>query len=163
MVRKIHKNSGNFRIDKKDIEIIKVLEDDGRIPVVELAKKIKLSHETTRYRLNKLTRSGVIKKFIVRIDKRKLGYNICAVIMISIWNYTQVEWDEFFKFLMNHDNIVAVEKVTGNYDLKISFWAKNPEEFDSISHSIKTRFSKIIKDWESFIFTNEYKWKELPF
>jgi DNA-binding Lrp family transcriptional regulator len=151
------------RIDRKDIEIIKILENEGRIPVLELAKRVKLSHETVRYRLNKLIRTGVIEKFIVRIDKRKLGYNIYAVIMIATWNYTKEEWDRFFEYLMGHDNIVSVEKITGNYDLKIAFWSRDPEEFDSISHSIKTRFSKIIKDWQSFIFTKQYKRKELPF
>jgi Lrp/AsnC family transcriptional regulator for asnA, asnC and gidA len=156
-------NSGNFRIDKKDIEIIKILEEDGRIPVLELAKRVKLSHETVRYRMNKLIKSGVIRKFMVRIDKRKLGYNICAVILIATWNYSEGEWEDFLKYLMEQENIVAVEKVTGKYDVKIAFWAKTPEELDSVSHSIKSRFSKMIKDWETFIFTTEYKWKELPF
>jgi DNA-binding Lrp family transcriptional regulator len=156
-------NSGNFRIDRKDIEIIKILEEDGRIPVLELAKRVKLSHETVRYRLNKLTKSGVIEKFIVRINKKKLGYSIYAVIMIATWNYTEREWEEFLDYLMEHDNIVSVEKITGNYDLKIAFWAKTPEEMDSVSHAIKARFSKMIKDWQSFIFTRQYKWKELPF
>ena len=163
MVKKMTKNSEKIKIDKKDIEIIKILEEDGRIPILELAKKVKLSHETVRYRLNKLIKSGVIEKFIVRINKKKLGYNIYAVIMIATWNYTKEDWDKFFKYLIEHKNIVSVEKITGNYDLKIAFWAKDPEEFDFISHSIKTKFSKIIKDWQSFIFTKQYKWKELPF
>lgn len=163
MKRKIAKNSEIIKIDKKNIEIIKILEEDGRIPIIELAKRVKLSHETVRYRLNKLIKSGVIEKFIVRINKKKLGYNIYAVIMIAVWNYAEKEWNEFFKYLMEHKNIVSVEKITGSYDLKISFWAADTEEFDFISHSIKTKFSKIIKDWNSFIFTKQYKWKELPF
>jgi len=157
------KNSEIIQIDKKDIEIIKILEEDGRIPILELAKRVKLSHETVRYRLNKLIKSGVIEKFIVRINKKKLGYSIYAVIMISTWNYTKEDWNEFLTYLMEHKNIVSVEKITGNYDLKIAFWAKNPEECDTISHSIKTKFSRIIKNWHSFIFTKQYKWKELPF
>jgi Lrp/AsnC family transcriptional regulator for asnA, asnC and gidA len=163
MAAKIEKNPAKVQIDKKDIEIIKILEEDGRIPILELGRKVKLSHETVRYRLNKMIRNGVIEKFIVRINKKKLGYEIYAVIMIGTWNYNQNEWEEFFKYLMEHKSIVSVEKITGNYDIKIAFWAKDPEEFDFISHSIKTKFSKIIKDWQSFIFTKQYKWKELPF
>ncbi|MFC1697194.1 Lrp/AsnC family transcriptional regulator [Nanoarchaeota archaeon] len=158
------KKPGNLRnIDKKDVEIIKILEEDGRIPIIELAKKVKLSHETVRYRINKMKKSGVIEKFIVRINKEKLGYSIYAVIMISTWNYSKEEWESFLKYLLDHKNIVAVEKITGNYDLKIAFWAQDPEHLDTVSHSIKSKFSKIIKDWESFIFTKQYKWKELPF
>lgn len=74
----------DYKIDKKDIEIIKMLEEDGRIPILQLAKKVKLSHETVRYRINKLRKTGVIEKFIVRIKKKKLGYHIYAVIMIGL-------------------------------------------------------------------------------
>jgi len=151
------------QIDKKDIEIIKILEEDGRISLLSLGKKVKLSHETVRYRLNKLIRLGVIEKFIVRINKNKLGYNLYAVIMISTWNYTKEEWDEFLSFLMKNESIVSVEKITGSFDLKIAFWAKDTQDLDLISHTIKSKFSKIIKDWQSFIFTKQYKWKELPF
>lgn len=163
MVRKKDKNSENFKIDKKDIEIIKILEEKGRIPISNLAKKVKLSHETVRYRINKMKKAGVIEKFIVRINKKKLGYNLYTVIMISLWNYTKKDWEEFFNYLIKHKNIVSVEKITGDFDLKIAFWTKDSEELDSIAHSIKTKFPKIIKDWQTFIFTKQHKWKELPF
>jgi len=162
-MRKLQKNLEKPKINAKDIEIIKILEEEGRIPITELAERVKLSHETVRYKLNKLTKSGIIEKFIVRINKKKLGYNIYAVIMLSTWNYTKEEWEEFLNYLIKHKNVTSVEKITGDYDLKIGLWAKNTEEFDFISHAIKTKFSKIIKDWQTFIFTKQYKWKELPF
>ena len=149
-------------LDSKDVEIIKILEEEGRIPILNLARRVKLSHETVRYRINKLIKNGVIEKFTVSVNKNKLGYNIYAVIMISTWNYTQKEWEEFLKYLMDHPNIIAIEKITGNYDLKIAFYTRNSDEFESVSHIIKTKYSKIIKDWQSFIFTRLYKWKELP-
>ena len=149
-------------IDKKDIEIIRLLEEDSRMSILEIGRKVKLSHETVRYRINKLVKNGIIEKFTVSINKNKLGYTIYAVIMLSTWNYTQKEWEEFLKYLMEYPNIIAIEKITGTYDLKIAFWTKNSDEFENISHTIKTRYSKIIKDWQSFIFTRLYKWKELP-
>ncbi len=157
------KNQADFKISSKDIEIIRILENDGRMPLLKLAKKIGLSHETVRYKINRLLKAGVIQKFTVRVNKRALGYQIYGVVLIAISNYTKENWDEFFNFLMQHPNIVNVEKVTGNYDLKFAFWAKDTEDFDRISHAIKTRFSGIIKDWNSFIFTNRFKTKELPF
>jgi len=160
---KIPKKLENMQIDKKDIEIIKILEEDSRMSILELGRKVKLSHETVRYRINKLVKKGIIEKFTVSVNKNKLGFNIYAVIMISTWNYTQKEWGDFLKYLKDYPNIIAIEKITGNYDLKIAFWVKDSDEFESVSHSIKTRYSKIIKDWQSFIFTRLYKWKELPF
>jgi len=64
---------------------------------------------------------------------------------------------------MERPHIVSVKKLTGKYDLKIAFWARDPEELDAFPHEIKSDFSRIIKEWETFIFTKVYKWKELPF
>jgi len=163
MTQKIGENPAKVQIDQKDIAILKILENEGRIPILELAKRVKLSHETVRYRINKLVRQGVIQKFGIKIDKRKLGYNFLAVVMLATWNYTKAEWNEFVDFLMTHDTIVSVAKITGDYDFKFAFWARNPDEFEKTTQEIKTRFSKIIKDWQTFIFTKQYKYKELPF
>ncbi|MFH1365365.1 MAG: Lrp/AsnC family transcriptional regulator [archaeon] len=155
--------SGNCKIDKKDIEIIRILEKNSRISILNLAKKINLSHETVRYRINKLKKMGVIENFTISVNKRKLGYEIYAVIMISTWNYTEEKWKKFLDYLIENKNIIAIEKITGNYDLKIAFWAKDSEEFDKITQEIKTKFSGIIKEWQTFIFTKLIKWEELPF
>ncbi len=162
-MKKSFKFSEKVQIDNKDIEIIKILEKDGRIPILELAKKVKLSHETVRYRLNKLIKKGVIEKFMVTIDHRKLGYNITAIIMMSLWNYGKEDWQGFLDYLMKNNNVIAVTKVTGDYDLKIAIMAKDTEHFDILAQEIKVKYSNMIKDWQTFIFTKEYKWREIPF
>ena len=162
MWKKINEISGIYKLDKKDREIIKILEEEGRIPIIELAKRVALSHETVRYRINKLKKKGIIEKFIVRINKKKLGYNIFAVIMISFTG-TQQEWEDFLNDMIENEKITAVEKISGKYDLKIAFWSHSSEEMDYTCHKIKTEFAKNIKNWETFIFTRTYKWKELPF
>jgi len=72
---KIPKKLENMQIDKKDIEIIKILEEDSRMSILELGRKVKLSHETVRYRINKLVKKGIIEKFTVSVNKNKLGFN----------------------------------------------------------------------------------------
>jgi DNA-binding Lrp family transcriptional regulator len=162
-MEKIERNFEIFKLNGRDEEILKILEKNGRVSILSLAKRLGVSHETIRYRLRKLLKAGVIERFTISVDHRKLGYKILAVIMISTWNYGREDWNEFLKHLMENENVVSIAKVTGDYDLKIAIMARDPEEFDSISHAIKTRFSRIIKEWHTFIFTKQLKRREFPF
>lgn len=154
-------NSEKYRLDERDRKILKILDGEGRIPITELADRLDLSHETVRYRLKKLKDKGVIEKYIVRVNQKKLGYEILAVIMLS-YRGSDEEWQELFDYLMERKEVISVAKVTGEYDLKIAVMSQSTEEFDEVSHEIKTSFSNIIREWETFIFVEEYKWKELP-
>lgn len=150
-------------IDPKDIDILRILQEEGRIPILELGKRVKLSHETVRYRLRKLEQKKIIKKYTVLLDQELLGYPLYSLVLVSLGYYTAAEWDQFREYLVHHPQVTAVEKITGTYDLLFVFQSQNTEQFDVISHTIKTQFSKIIKDWQTLIITKEFKWKELPF
>lgn len=153
--------SGKYELDERDKKILKTLDGEARIPITELAERLDLSHEAVRYRVRKLEDRGVIEKYIAKIDYKKLGYDILAVIMLS-YRGSEKKWNELFNYLMEKKEVITVAKVTGEYDLKIAVMSKSTEDFDKVSHKIKTKFSNIIKKWETFIFVEECKWKELP-
>lgn len=154
-------DSGEVQIDDTDKQILKTLDGEGRIPLTELAEKVGLSHETVRYRVQKLEEENVIENYSARIDHKKLGYEILASIMIG-FRGSEERWQELFDYLDQKREVVSVAKITGDYDLKLGVMAKSTEEFDVISREIKTDFSGEISEWETFIFINELKWKETP-
>ena len=49
--------------DEKDLKIIKVLKDDSRKPIRDIAKLTKLRPSTVHSRLQKLKKDGIIEKF----------------------------------------------------------------------------------------------------
>ena len=64
--------SGKFKLDNIDIQILKILQTDGRISMSELSKFVYLNSKNVQARVNDLIRAGIITGFSALIDREKL-------------------------------------------------------------------------------------------
>lgn len=64
--------SGKFKLDNTDIQILKILMTDGRISISELSKFVYLNSKNVKARVNDLIRAGIITGFSAVIDREKL-------------------------------------------------------------------------------------------
>jgi Lrp/AsnC family leucine-responsive transcriptional regulator len=71
------------RIDEKDLQIIGILSDNARTSLREIEKKVDLSPSSIRLRMERLVELGVIKRYTLQIDYRKLGLDIQVLILIT--------------------------------------------------------------------------------
>jgi Lrp/AsnC family leucine-responsive transcriptional regulator len=71
------------RIDEKDLQIIGILSDNARTSLREIEKKVDLSPSSIRLRMERLVEIGVIKRYTLQIDYRKLGLDIQVLILIT--------------------------------------------------------------------------------
>jgi len=119
-------------IDDMDLQIIKLLETNGRMPNTESAKKLKTSETTVRKRIKRLIDTGLIKIVAIR-NRAKLGYDLSGNIRITadtkktkniafhlseldqIWYVAQLAgYDEFdveFSVRSQHDLLVLLDKI----------------------------------------------------
>ncbi len=66
-----------------DIDLIKELKANARVSFTELARKYGVSEAAIRKRINKLIEKGIIKRFTIEIDMKKIGYDVEALIGID--------------------------------------------------------------------------------
>ena len=74
-----------IKLDQIDISILKVLNKDGRKPLIDIAKQLKVSSDTIRYRINNLKKSGIITGFGIKINYKKLN-NQYHLIFLKLQN-----------------------------------------------------------------------------
>jgi len=151
-----------LKIDKTDRSIINLLLKDSRMSSLEIGRKTGLSHDAVRYRIEKLVKEGVIKNFSVEIDPAKLGLNIWADVIISVWNLNPKRYAEFIAYLKSHPNIAAVWNLSGRYEWFIEVFAPDLDKFNEITTELKLKFSDIIKDFESAFVLKEVKSYSYP-
>ena len=117
------------KIDELDIQIIKELQEDARASNREIAEKLKVAEGTVYNRLAKLKDAGVIKGFIADIDYEKLGYDLTALIGLTVagGKLAQIE-----KKIAGEPNVSAVYDVTGNFDALVVAKFKNREGLNGL-------------------------------
>jgi len=71
------------KFDEKDLMILDVLKAHGDYTVRQIAKKTLLAPTTIHSRLRKLKSAGVIRRYTIDVDEKKLGKKLGAYILIS--------------------------------------------------------------------------------
>lgn len=71
-----------LKIDDVDQEILKILEDDGRVTYRQLGQKLGIEESTARKRVVRLKDKGVIERFTIDVNDATLGRTITAFITI---------------------------------------------------------------------------------
>ncbi|MEM1517523.1 MAG: Lrp/AsnC family transcriptional regulator [Nitrososphaerota archaeon] len=114
-------------------DLIKLLREDARRSYTELAGVFGVSEAAVRKRIRKLEEEGVIKKYTVVVDLRKLGYNVHVLIGID----ASPE-----KFLYIVDELKKIEEVinlytsTGDHMMLAECWFKDSQELSEFVKKI---------------------------
>jgi Lrp/AsnC family transcriptional regulator for asnA, asnC and gidA len=103
-----------INLDPLDNEIIRLLTEFGRMPIGEMAKKLKVTSPTIRNRIKDLEKSGVFKVSGL-IDPNKHQEMITALVAMSI--KSDGKMDQILKKIGQLVNVVWVGVVTGRYDI----------------------------------------------
>jgi len=72
-------------LDKNDLTILPTLARDSRTPYSSIGLQIGLTPKSVKARVKRMVRSGVIEKFVVRVNSAAFGYRT-AIILIRTGN-----------------------------------------------------------------------------
>lgn len=119
---------GAKKLDKIDRRIVSLLQKDGRMPIVALAKELGTSETTARTRLKRLIEEEIIKVVAVG-NPLKLGFEIIGNIKLDI---NLKHKDAIIEALQRIDALNYVALTTGGNDIDIEFIAGSLGEFKTL-------------------------------
>jgi DNA-binding Lrp family transcriptional regulator len=125
-------SSSSVRVDEIDEKIISMLKEDGRKPLVDVAKVVNLSEAAIRRRVANLQRSGVITRFTLETN---LGNQAKAICLVSVSpNFPTSDLSARFRHLKGIDSIF---EITGEYDIAVIISGSNIAEINKIIDDIR--------------------------
>lgn len=98
------------KLDPKDLRIIEMLTKNARTSLREMAVVVDLSPSSIRNRMERLVDTGVIKKYTLDIDHRKLGYEVQVIVLITS---KPAESNRLFAALKGYIQIYDVLRTSG--------------------------------------------------
>jgi Lrp/AsnC family leucine-responsive transcriptional regulator len=103
-------------IDRIDRKILTVLQIDGKISNVELAKKVGLSPSPCLERVKRLEQQGYITGYTATVDPTKLGAAMLVFVEITLSKTSVDIFAEFSAAVQGLDDIQECHLVSGNFD-----------------------------------------------
>jgi len=121
-------------MDDKDESILDVLKENSKLSTQQISKRISIPITTVHNRMKKLKEEGVIKKYTVVLDPKKIGKQISAYVLINV-DYTLLKQikktqHELTKKLRLHPSVEEASRVTGGTDIILKTRVKNVDELD---------------------------------
>ncbi len=125
------------KLDRLDIQIIQILQTEGRIPITQIGARINVPHTTVRDRIQRLEDEGVIEGYTAVINPAKLGYLISCLVHITVEQKLQLE--ETIAVLRGIDEVTEFLVLTGDTDIAVRLYARDVDHLREIIYNkIKT-------------------------
>ena len=112
-------------VDETNLKILRMLQEDGRMPFTEIAEKLKLSESTVRKRVQALQNKEVIKKFTVEIDPSRIGIRTVAIIGVDVDSTALLEAAQK---LCEIKEVRSVATSTGDHMIMTEIWTRDGRE-----------------------------------
>jgi DNA-binding Lrp family transcriptional regulator len=154
----LRKNLGKVKIDVLDLEILKLLVVDSRMPTVEIAKKLNSNVTTINSRITRMVKLKVILGFSVELDLDKLGYQTWKV-DFYLSEYTKL--DQIVKYLEKNPLLYCVDYTIGYADLEVEINVRDISQLHDIIEDLHSKFPKLIRNYSFFRGIKFYKWYSL--
>lgn len=134
-----------YKLDLKDKKILTELDKDARQSNSKIGKKVRLSKEVVKYRIDKMVEAGIIPKFYTLINYFKLGiYKFKLYLRFT--NASKEKIEEIGQYFMNHKKTEWDVTSTGRWDMVVGFLVHNVNEFDDEVQIVMNKFSKYIQE-----------------
>ena len=75
--------SEQWDLDEIDRRIVRELQQNARLSMAELGRRVNLSPPAVSDRVERLERAGVITGYHARVDPRALGYPVAAIVRVA--------------------------------------------------------------------------------
>ena len=121
-------------LDEKDYRILMLLKENSRLTTKEMSKQLDIPQTTIHNRIKRLKQTGIIKRFTVELDRKKVGKGLVAYILCTV-SYRTIRGNKInqYKVAQLIERLPEVEEVsivTGDIDLIVKVALKDVDELN---------------------------------
>ena len=127
-------------LDAIDRRILDELQANGRLPIVELAKRIFLTKTPCAERVRRLEKEGVITGYHARLDPAKVGLNHVTVVQVSLTQTSDNSLERFNQAVTAVPEIQTCLMVAGSFDYMLTVRTRDMAHFRDL---LGERISKL--------------------
>ena len=106
-------------LDKKDLEILKLLQENARVTIKEISGKIHLSTTPVHERIKRMEESGVIKQYVTLVNHDKVKKGLMVICYVSLKQHSKNAGVKFIKTIHELNEVVECFSISGEFDFML--------------------------------------------
>ena len=113
----------NLPLDRTDLQILKILQEDGRITVKELARRVHLSPTPVFDRMRRLEAAGIIERYTTVLNADKLGQGFIVFCSVKLRRMGKDIAHDFIDRIQDIPEVAECYNISGEFDFLLKVYA----------------------------------------
>lgn len=150
------------KVDKKDRQILRELQRDGRLTNAELAERVNLSPSPCLRRVRNLEKAGVIDRYVAIVDREAAGYPVTAFVQVTLARHDREVVDTFERRVRDTPEILSCHLLTGSSDYLLQIVVPGLDAYEDFMRKTLHTTPGIATINTSFVYGTIKETVELP-
>lgn len=145
-----------MRLDERDIQILSILQREGRIAKTELARRVNLSPTPCWERLKRLEKVGLIEGFGAFLSAELLNDITMVIMEVELDSHQQYDFDRFENAIQHRSEVMECWAVGGGIDYFLKIATASVNDYQSFVDDLLNA-QLALKRYYTYIVTKQVK------
>lgn len=150
-----------LKLDNRDLEILKVLAEEGRISKADLAKRINLSPSPCWKRLERLEAAGIIEGYGARLSLRNIAPHVTVFVTVELEHHRAEYFQAFERAIRSCEEVVACWAIGGGLDYLMQTVTRDIDSYQRFMDALLDRGLGVVR-YFTYVVTKPVKKSASP-
>jgi Lrp/AsnC family leucine-responsive transcriptional regulator len=116
-------------LDARDLAILRLLQQNARMTVKEIAEKVLLSPTPVHERIRRLEESGVIRQYTALVDYARIRKGLRVIVYVSLQQHNRMSGAAFIKAIQEMPEVISCYNISGAFDFMLQVVAEDMDDY----------------------------------
>ena len=118
-----------IHLDERDLAILRILQQNARATVKEIAEQINLSTTPVHERIKRLESQGVIKQYATLLQPAKVQKGLMVICYVSLKQHNKSAGAKFIKSILEMHEVIECYNISGEFDFMLKVVAEHMDDY----------------------------------
>ena len=138
-------------LDKTDLQILKNLQENGRITIKDLALKVHLSPTPVFERVRRLETSGIIERYTTILNAAKLGQGFIVFCSVKLRRMGKEIANDFVARVKDIPEVAECYNISGDFDYLLKIYAPDMQYYNAFCINVLGTIESLGSIQSSFV------------
>ncbi|HEY4965994.1 MAG TPA: Lrp/AsnC family transcriptional regulator [Puia sp.] len=116
-------------LDEKDKAILRVLQNNAKATVREIAAQVHLSTTPVHERIKRMEVEGVIQQYATILNHSRINKGLMAICYISMKEHNKKSGGKFIRTIQEMPEVIEFYIISGAFDFMLKVAAENMDDY----------------------------------
>lgn len=116
-------------LDTKDLLILKLLQENARMTVREIAAQVHLSTTPVHERIKRMEETGVILQYVTLVDHTKVRKGLMVICYVSLKQHNKTSGAKFISAMQVMNEVIECYNISGEFDFMLKVVVENMDAY----------------------------------